>query len=105
MVPEGIQVMELSRGEKAWVKLKWEKIRASQRAADAANNEWQELNRAINAKLDAEREYDIVQRTKIKSASIPLADALSTGNWHSRNAERHIHDLQLFLQLKREGLL
>ena len=42
---------------------------------------WNRVNDEINAKLDAERVTDIVQRNKIKSASLPLADALGSGNW------------------------
>lgn len=91
--------------EVRWVRLKWHAIRTAQRKADEANNNWQRLNDEINAWMDRGGETDIVQRTKIKSESLPLKDALATGNWHSRNAERHIQDVQLFLQMKTMGLV
>lgn len=95
----------LTEQERRWIKAKWEKIRTAQQKADAANNDWLALNESIKSYLDSSGITDIVQRTKIMGESIPLKDALATGNWHSRNAERHIHDVNLFLKMKEMGLL
>jgi hypothetical protein len=90
--------------EAEWVRLKWAQIREAQKAADKANGDWKRINDEINDLLDRRGDYDIVQRNKIKGDSIALKDALATGTWHSRNAERHIHDVQLFLSLKDIGI-
>lgn len=106
--------MNLSAEEIRWVRRKWATIRASQTAADKANSEWQDLNAAIKIKHEAEDlhrrrsgrpEMTDLMKAQAKDASLPLKDALATGNWHSRNAERHIHDVTLFLRLKELGIL
>jgi hypothetical protein len=94
-----------SQDERRWVQMKWGQIRTAQRLADVASNKWKRVNDEINDYLDRKGEFDIVQRAKVKSESLALKDALATGNWHSRNAERHIHDVDLFLKLKGVGLL
>lgn len=94
-----------SNDERTWIKMKWGQIRTAQQLADESNNKWKRINAELNDWLDRKGEQDIVQRTKIKSESIALSDALATGNWHSRNAERHIHDVDLFLKLRAAGLL
>lgn len=102
-------MIELTPDEQLWVRRKWGKIRASQRQADAANNTWNRINDEINDKHKREDErraqrgdfpLSDIMKAEAKSASLPLRDAYDTGNWHSRNAERHIHDLSLFLKLK-----
>ena len=104
----------LSENEKKWVRSKWGLIRESQQAADAANNEWTRINELINRRhfatdtqrMRAGREpLSDLMKAEDKSSSLPLNDALATGTWHSRNAERHIHDVQLFLKLKELDLL
>lgn len=106
--------MELSSDEKRWIKLKWEQIRKSQQLADEANNRWKRLNAEINAKHDredfrrterGEAPLTDLMKAQAKETSLPLRDALNMGNWHSRNAERHIHDVNLFLRLKELGIL
>jgi hypothetical protein len=97
--------LQLTEQERNWVKLKWGKVRRAQREADKSGNEWNLLNDAINVYLDQSGESDIVQRTSIKSKSIPLKDALETGKWHSAEAQRHIDDIQLFLRLKELEIL
>lgn len=92
--------VNLTRDENIWVKLKWEKIRASQVRADEAGNRWTRINAEIKDHLDRHHIYDIVQREKIKRQSIPLKDAHDDGKWHSAEAQRHIADLDLFLKLK-----
>lgn len=103
-----------SDAEVKWVERKWAKIRESQIQADKSSNEWNEINNAIkdkHAREDARRaeigQFPLTDLMKAqeKDASLPLKDALATGNWHSRNAERHIHDLQLFLKMKEMGLV
>lgn len=91
--------------EKEWVQSKWAKIRESQRKADKADREWNRMNEAFNDWLDAQSIADPLQRATRKSENLALKDALAVGNWHARNAERHIHDLQLFLKMKEMGLL
>lgn len=91
--------------ERLWIRGKWDAIRKAQRLADAANNDWQRINGEINRYLDDSGITDVIQRAKIKGESLALRDAFAIGNWHARNAERHIHDLQLFLKLKEMGLL
>ena len=106
--------MNLSVEEIRWVRRKWATIRASQTAADKANAEWQEINAAIKHKHELEDlgrrkggrpPMSDLMKAEAKDASLPLKDALATGNWHSRNAERHIHDVTLFLRLKELGIL
>lgn len=94
----------LDQTARRWIDLKWAKIRRSQMLADKANNEWTEINTAINRWMDESGIIDIVQRTKVKGASLPLKDALAVGTWHSAEASRHIADLQLFLKLKELGV-
>lgn len=105
--------LQLTPTEKEWVRRKWALIRASQQKADKANADWNRINDAINAKHAAEDQRRAergdfpltdLMKAQAKSASLPLKDALDTGNWHSRNAERHIHDVTLFLKLKELGL-
>lgn len=104
----------LDEAETKWVRAKWALIRAAQAQADAANNNWKEINAAINEKhamedVQRRKRNDFpktdLMKSQEKDASLPLKDALSTGNWHARNAERHIHDLNLFLRLKELGVL
>ena len=97
--------IRLSENERRWMRLKWSKVRKSQQVADESGNEWNKLNAAINRFLDESGETDIVQRTSVKSKSIPLKDALETGKWHSAEAQRHIDDIQLFLRLKELEIL
>lgn len=96
--------MNLDQTARRWIDLKWAKIRRSQQMADKANNDWNEINSAINRWMDETGMVDIVQRTRTKSQSIPLKDALAVGTWHSAEASRHIADLQLFLKLKELGI-
>jgi hypothetical protein len=100
--------------EAKWVMSKWAEIRRAQILADEANNRWKRINAAINEKHSTEsarREArgdfakSDLMKAQEKEASLPLKDALSMGNWHSRNAERHIHDVNLFLKLKEIGIL
>lgn len=93
-------MLRLSETDRSWVQKKWMKIRLAQQEADKANSEWKAINEALSAKFAAEGITDIVQLNRLKNESIPLKDALATGDWHSRNAERHIHDLNLFLRLR-----
>jgi hypothetical protein len=97
--------LQLTQAEREWIKRKWGLVRKSQQEADRASSTWNQLNEELNDYLDRKGEMDIVQRAKIKGQNLPLADALARGNWHSRNAERHIHDVNLFLKLKGMGLL
>jgi hypothetical protein len=98
-------MIELKKDEKEWLRLKWLKIRKSQQTADQSSNNWNRINGEINRYLDESGERDVVQRTKIKSESLALKDALEVGKWHSAEAERHIADVQLFLQMKELGVL
>lgn len=95
----------LKPDEEKWVNSKWGLIRQAQMIADEANNRWKRINSEINDWLNRGGVEDIKQRTKIKSESIPLKDALETGKWHSGNAQRHIDDLMLFLKLKEMEIL
>jgi hypothetical protein len=106
--------MKLSKDERKWVLGKWEQIRLSQMAADDSNNKWKTLNAEINHKHARETARRMTRgfepltdlmKAEAKEASLPLKDALETGKWHSRNAERHIHDVQLFLKLKELEIL
>lgn len=97
-------MIHINDNDRRWIARKWERIRKSQQMADQANKTWNELNGAINRWLDESGEVDIVQRAKIKGASLPLKDALAVGAWHSNEAMRHIADLQLFLKMKELGV-
>jgi hypothetical protein len=107
-------MIQLSPIDREWVQKKWRLIRESQVKADKANADWNRINDEINDKhrRDNQRRIDRgdfplsdIMIAEAKSASLALQDALATGNWHSRNAERHIHDVNLFLQLKQMGIL
>lgn len=91
--------------EREWVSRKWALIRASQQAADKCNNDWQRINAEIIDYLDRSHVTDWLERIRIKSQSLSLDDALTSGRWHAQNAQRHIDDVQLFLRLKELGLL
>lgn len=100
--------------EVLWVRRKWALIRESQQAADVADKEWRRINELINAKHDAtdiqrkrsgQGALTDLTKAEDKTSSLPLGDALATGNWHARNAERHIHDVTLFLKLKELNVL
>lgn len=106
--------IQLTPTDKEWVKRKWTLIRASQVKADKANNDWNRINNEINDKhrredqrRHARGDFPLtdLMKAQAKSASLPLQDALETGKWHSRNAERHIHDVSLFLKLKELEIL
>lgn len=97
--------MDLTVKEKIWVQAKWSKIRALQTKADEAGHRWHRINGEINDHMDRKGLTDIVDRTRRKSESIPLQDALDTGKWHSAEAIRHIEDVQLFLRLKELDLI
>lgn len=97
--------MELKKDEKEWLRLKWVKIRKSQQTADQSSNNWNRINGEINRYLDESGVVDVVQRSKIKSESLALKDALEIGKWHSAEAQRHIDDVQLFLRMKEMGVL
>ena len=108
-----IPTIDLTATEKEWVKRKWSLIRASQQKADKANADWNRINDEINHKHEREdvrraerRDFPLtdLMKAQAKSASLPLRDALDTGNWHSRNAERHLLDLQVFLKMKELGV-
>lgn len=92
--------LKLNAQERRWISLKWKKIRAAQVAADTAGNNWRRLNGEIERYLNDSNERDVVQRATIKSQSLALQDALTTGRWHAAEAQRHIDDVNLFLQLK-----
>lgn len=97
--------LELTPAEEIWIRLKWQKIRTSQAKADEAGNDWNRINAEINDLMDRRGETDIVQRSKIKGASLPLKDALDTGKWHAAESQRHIDDLSLFLKLRELEIL
>lgn len=101
-LPAGIV---FSENERRWIKLKWAEIRSAQQLADKANANWKRVNDEVNDWLDRTGEHDVVQRNRIKGESLALKDALSVGNWHSRNAERHMQDLLTYLKLKEMELL
>lgn len=105
--------IRLSPTDREWISKKWELIRISQRKADEANNDWNRINDEINDRHRREHERRMastglpltdLMRAQDKAASLPLQDALATGNWHSRNAERHIQDVMLFLKMKELGI-
>jgi hypothetical protein len=93
-------IAKLTPDERTWVGLKWTKIRNSQMIADREGNAWTELNAALNAKLDAEYVHDVVQRDKVKGQSLALKGHLQTHAWHRDEAQRHMADVALFLQMK-----
>lgn len=97
--------MILEDVEREWIRKKWAEIRKAQQLADESNSKWQRVNAEINRYLDESGILDVVQRDKIKRENMALKDALSVGNWHSRNAERHIADVQLFLQMRDLGVI
>lgn len=97
--------MKMTADSRQWVNLKWGRIRKSQQLADQADAEWNRINKEINDYMDRMGITDPVQRANTKGESLALKDALAVGNWHSRNAERHIHDLNLFLKLKELDIL
>ena len=97
--------LNLSGDDLLWVGLKWDRIRTSQKKADKANREWNELNDAFKVWLRDSGETDPVQINHIKSRNLGLADALAVGKWHSAEAQRHIDDLMLFLRLKELEIL
>lgn len=98
-------VVSMTPEERTWLRLKWTEIRKAQTTADEANSKWQEVNGALNRWLDESGIIDVVQREKIKGESLALKGALDVGKWHSSNAQRHIADVQLFLQLKQMGIV
>jgi hypothetical protein len=100
-----VSKIPLTADERYWIDQKWRHIRISQAKADKAGNDWNRLNAEINDLMDRSGETDIVQRTKIKSASLPLKDALDTGKWHAAESQRHIDDLTLFLKLRELEIL
>lgn len=109
-----MEQVKLDDTERKWIKLKWAQIRMAQQKADDANRKWQQISAEINdkhAREDTRRaergDFPMtdLMKAQAKEASLPLKEALSVGNWHSRNAERHIHDLKLFLKMKEMGLL
>lgn len=93
-------LIALSPSEHEWLTAKWALIRKSQAVADKASNDWNRINDEIVSFLDRARITDVVQRARRKQESLALQDAYDVGSWHSRNAQRHIDDVQLFLQLK-----
>jgi hypothetical protein len=95
-----VSKIRLTPGEKIWIERKWNRIRKSQINADEAGSNWTRINAEINDLMDRRGETDIVQRAKIKGASLPLKDALETGKWHAAESQRHIDDLTLFLKLR-----
>jgi len=97
--------IRVTESDRNWIRLKWVAIRKAQQTADQSNNDWQRINAEINQYMDDSGIVDPVQRAKTKGESLALKDALAVGDWHSRNAERHIHDLQLFLRLRELELL
>jgi hypothetical protein len=97
--------IRLEHLEHLWIKQKWEIIRKSQTAADQADRDWNDLNDALNTKLDAEGVTDIVQRDRTKGASLALKSSLDTGKWHAGNAQRHIDDVSLFVKLRELEIL
>lgn len=94
----------MSDRERGWIALKWEKIRESQQKADRAANEWTIQNDAFNSWLDRTAVTDPVQRAARKGDNLALKDALATHDWHSKEASRHLLDLQVFLKMKEMGL-
>lgn len=97
--------MILNSKDRKWVLLKWAQIRESQKAADKANKDYEVLSDAINDKLDREKCTDVVARADRRGSSLALAELMGAGNWHARNAERHIHDVNLFLRMKELNVL
>lgn len=98
-------LLALSPSEHEWLTAKWALIRKSQTIADKASNDWNRINDEIVDFLDRHSITDVVQRARRKQESLALQDAYDVGAWHSRNAQRHIDDVQLFLQLKSLELL
>lgn len=65
---------------------------------------WNRLNDEINQKLTGEGITDIVQRTGIKSSSIPLQDAMAGGKWWREKAVYLATVLQAEIALAKEGI-
>lgn len=59
----------------------WTDLREANHEVRKADKRWNKINDEINNYLERERITDLVQREKIKSASLALADALGTGSW------------------------
>lgn len=63
---------------------------------------WNELNDALNVKLDAEGVMDIVQREKVKSVNIELAGYMSAAKWWRDKATMLASVLRAEVILKKE---
>lgn len=95
----------LTGDERRWVAAKWRLIRRSQTLADKASNDWEKVNAEVNDFLERSGITDPILAARQKVESLELQDAYETGKWHAQNAQRHIDDLSLFLQMKELGLL
>ena len=65
---------------------------------------WNEINDSLNVKFAREGITDIVKLNQLKSASIPLADALNGGNWWRAKAVYLATVIQAELAMKEHEL-
>lgn len=79
-------------------------MQAAVRETQRLDAKWNRLNDEINAKLDAEGITDIVQRDKIKGASLPLQDALGGGKWWREKAAYLAAVITAEMAMRNEGL-
>lgn len=94
-----------SAQDREWITRKWAIIRDANTKADKAVNDWRKLSDEVNDYMDRAGITDPVQRTKVKGENLALADLFALGKWYREEAQGHIADVGLFLELKRAGVL
>jgi hypothetical protein len=62
------------------------KMREAVTMTQKLDAKWNRLNDELNTKLDAEGQYDVLQRAKIKGESLAFSDALNAGKWWREKA-------------------
>lgn len=91
--------------DRQWVEYKWAIIRDAQQQADKAVKKWRRVSAEVNDYLDTKGITGIVERSKIRKENLTLPDLLETAKWFRNEAQAHMADVSLFLQLKEAGLL
>lgn len=94
-----------SAQDREWIARKWTIIRDANTKADKAVNAWRKLSDEVNDYMDRAGITDPVQRAKVKGENLRLADLFAEGQWYRGEAQGHIADVGLFLELKRAGVL
>lgn len=99
------QFQRMADIDRRWLMKKWKLVREAQQNADEASREWNRMNDAFKARCEGSGITDAVDIAYRKQINLELKEHMSKWDWWSREAQRHMQDIQTFKTMKDLGAL